>query len=110
MDYIQIGKNIRYYRKKHNLTLQELSTQITCSLKHLGNIERGSARPSLECLYEIAQTLQVSLDLLITSPHESRCNNYNLTPLLTQYLETQQKELQCFLNHIHALSTEENYD
>lgn len=76
MDYSLIGKKIRFYRTKQHLTQQSLSDKITCSVKHLGNIERGYARPSLECLYDISLALQVSMDTLLSEQNKHYNSRY----------------------------------
>lgn len=65
MDYIELGKRIRKYRKAANLTQRELAEIIDCSDGHIGQIERAVGIPSLEIVVKIANALKVSLDQLM---------------------------------------------
>lgn len=65
MDYKELGKNIRKYRKKQNLTIEELAGKCSISSNFLGKIERAQSIPSLETLVAIANGLNIGTDELI---------------------------------------------
>lgn len=65
IDYNLLGKRISYFRNKSNLSQDELSEQVNLSRPHLGSIESGAKRPSLDTLVAIANTLRVSPDDLL---------------------------------------------
>lgn len=50
--YVEMGRKIRYYR-----IMQELG--------HLSKIEHGSARPSMDLVFRIADKLQVKVSHLL---------------------------------------------
>ena len=47
MDYIALGNRIRETRQEHHYTQIQIAEKLNYSDKHLGNVERGHARPSL---------------------------------------------------------------
>ena len=59
-DVSRLGGEIREVRKARDLTLKELSAQISCSTAYLSRIELGSARPSQILLEEISIALSVN--------------------------------------------------
>lgn len=65
MNYKELGKRIRKYRRAAKLTQRELAELIDCSDGHIGHIERAVGIPSLETVVKIANALQVSLDQLV---------------------------------------------
>jgi transcriptional regulator with XRE-family HTH domain len=65
MDYKELGKNIRKYRKKQNITIEELAGKCSISSNFLGKIERAQSIPSLETLVAIANGLNIGIDTLI---------------------------------------------
>lgn len=69
MDNIQIiGSNIRFERKRRNLTIDELSEIISIAPGFLGLIERGQRGTSIKNLCKIANFFSITLDQLITTP------------------------------------------
>ncbi len=67
MHYIKIiGSNIRYERKKRNLTIEDLAEIIGMAPGFLGLIERGQRGTSIKNLVKIAEIFSLSLDQLIT--------------------------------------------
>lgn len=56
----QIGRNIRWRRKKARLSLEELAYRASLDTSHIGKIERGCWNPNLQTIARIAEALQVS--------------------------------------------------
>lgn len=54
------GRLIRSFRKKRNLSLQELARQAELSVSYLSEIERGKKQPTLETIEKLAMALNVS--------------------------------------------------
>lgn len=67
MDYRAIGSNLRCARKKRGLTLEVLAEQANIGANFLGKIERGTSIPSLETLVKLANALEISMDMLLSS-------------------------------------------
>lgn len=65
IDYIQIGNRVRSYRKQKGLTQESLAFEIHTSAAYISCIERGTKKPSLQKLVEIAEILDVSVESLV---------------------------------------------
>lgn len=63
----QVGDRIRFYRKKQNLTLAELSARSDLSYTYLGDIERGAVLPSVKSLKRISTVLKAPVEGLLGS-------------------------------------------
>jgi transcriptional regulator with XRE-family HTH domain len=96
MNYNLIGKRIRELRIDNGLTQNDLAQRLSCSSKHLGNIERGTSRPSLECLLDISNALNVTLDYLVSESVSISKNDAHSELVLTMdhFLEDKQEEFQ----------------
>lgn len=66
----QLGIKIRQARKKKRLTQIELAEQAGFSLQHLGDIERGTANPTLSCLQKISEIMDMTVADLFALPDE----------------------------------------
>ena len=65
MNYEEIGKRIRKYRKLKNLSQEQLAEKINISTTHMSHIETGSTKLSLQVLVDLATILEVNTDNLI---------------------------------------------
>ena len=65
IDYSVIGKRIRMIRKQNRLSRSQLSSMVGISTGHLGHIENGSKRPTVDVLIRTALSLNVSVDELL---------------------------------------------
>lgn len=62
-----LSNNLKYLRKKRNLSQQELSADFEIPRTTLGDYERGKTEPNLATLIKISEYFNTSLDLLIKS-------------------------------------------
>ena len=60
-----LNNNIKYLRKFHNLTLQELSNKLNITLNALQKIEAGDRNCSIYTLDLLKKIFNISLDELI---------------------------------------------
>ena len=60
-----VGSRLRQLRKGKDMTQEQLAEQLNVSLDHLGKIETGKHRCSLEILIDISEFFGISLDYLI---------------------------------------------
>ncbi|MBQ9034779.1 MAG: helix-turn-helix transcriptional regulator [Alphaproteobacteria bacterium] len=61
-----IGLNIRKYRKKMKLSQVDLAVEVGIDRSYLSEIENGRVNPTINILYAIADSLNVSVvNLLI---------------------------------------------
>ena len=73
MDYMnqinkEIGRKIRIYRKKQNMTLEGLASAIYKSKATVSKYETGEITIDIATLYEIANILDVSVEQLLYTP------------------------------------------
>lgn len=64
VNYVQLGQNIKKYRKMANLTQEQLATMTGYSDSHIGQIENAYGIPSYEAVHKIAEALDVTFDQL----------------------------------------------
>jgi transcriptional regulator with XRE-family HTH domain len=62
------GKLIRDFRRKRNLSLQELARRAGLSVSYLSEIERGKKQPSLETIDKLATALNISREGFFEHP------------------------------------------
>ncbi|WP_166260110.1 helix-turn-helix domain-containing protein [Marinobacter salicampi] len=67
-----LGATLRSFRKAKGLTLTELATQAHSHEGNLSRIERDAAKPSLDLLYRLADSLNVSVNELFQVSEVSR--------------------------------------
>ena len=65
---LTIGENIRNFRKKNDLTQEELADRLGVTYQSISRWENGATYPDLELLPAIAETLSVTLDKLLGMP------------------------------------------
>lgn len=66
MDYYAIGQRIRKVRKARGLSQEELAEKIGISVTHMSHIETGNTKLSLPVFVELADTLEVRTDDLLS--------------------------------------------
>ena len=110
-----IGSNMRYERKKRNLTIEELAEMIGMAPGFLGLVERGQRGTSIKNLVKVADIFSISLDQLITidlrqieinlkSPAAGRgSRNAKLTTLSSLMKNMNDAELEYLIVNIKAL-------
>lgn len=63
--YKLIGENVKYYRKKKNMTQDQLSEEVDTDRTHIANIENGRKVPSTDLIISLSLALGVSPDKLL---------------------------------------------
>jgi len=71
IDYVSMGHRIRNLRKDRNVTQSALAEKLEISTAYLGLLERGARIPSIDTLRRIAETLDVTLDDIVSGKEES---------------------------------------
>ena len=54
-----IGKNVKYYRYRENLTQEQLAEKTKSSVNYIGHLERGQHNPSVDKLEKVASALNI---------------------------------------------------
>jgi transcriptional regulator with XRE-family HTH domain len=62
-----IGENIRYFRRKCNLSQEELALRASLSTDFISKVERGVANISADSLYSIGEVLEIHPYLLLVT-------------------------------------------
>lgn len=74
MNYVVFGENVRKYRKLANMAQESLAEMCDCSIGHIGHIENGNNKPSLDVAVKIANLLGVTIDQL--NSYKSQVQHY----------------------------------
>src|SRR5690554_1331115 len=65
-----IGKNILFYRKKRNMTIDELSKKSGVSKSMLSQVEQEKTNPTVVTVWKIARSLDVNINQLLQTEGE----------------------------------------
>lgn len=65
VDYISLGKRVKFYRKKMNITQEQLGNLIGISQKHISNIECAASIPTIKTIVKICNVLHVTPNQLL---------------------------------------------
>lgn len=65
---IQFGQLVRKYRKERNMSQEQLALLCNMDRSYLGSIERGEVNATLEKIYELATSLNISPKELLPEP------------------------------------------
>lgn len=99
-DKIFIGKTIKFFREKNDLTQEELAEKIGISDKHMSKIERGIYAPTLTNFIKILSVLNISISEfnfpIIEEQKSQRQELFNLIQ------NAKEKEVEYYLSVIKA--------
>jgi transcriptional regulator with XRE-family HTH domain len=71
IDYEKLGLRIKTLRIERNLTQENLAQAVDCNVSHISNIENNHTKVSLNVLLAIANTLNTSIDYLLSDQYEN---------------------------------------
>jgi len=99
-----IGKRIRNYRTKQNLSQEKLAELSGCHPTYIGQIERGEKNATLESIEKISNSLDIPLSRLFERIRgdNDNCENIPLMcyELLSEKSEKEQEQLYEILTKI----------
>lgn len=95
IDYKALGAKIKEYRKKENITQEQLAEMADISLSHMSNVETASASVSLPALKLIADALGVTIDDLLVDSYSKKQKKYFYS-----------KKLECILEQCETIEQE----
>ena len=67
LNYVEIGSKVRAFRKARGMSQEQLAEKIWISTTHMSHIETGATKLSLPVLVDIANTLEVGVDDLLST-------------------------------------------
>lgn len=94
-DYTNFSKNIKFYRKKLGYSQEELAEKIGIGYKHLGNIERGTAKPSVSTIIKILNAFHITLEEFFSKYSDNKLISKNI-------------QIQEILDYVKSLHLNEN--
>ena len=105
-----IGKNIKFYRKKNQLTQDKLASLIKISAPSLSSIENGNSFPSYGTLIDIIDKLNVRpYQLFISDDKEINIEDVELQSfIIEKFKRVDFDNRQIIFTIIDALSKNEN--
>lgn len=65
LNYYELGRRIRKYRKLQGLTQEKAAELAELSQKYFSKVERGLGHPTVEAMTKISDILKISLDTLV---------------------------------------------
>ena len=71
IDYAKLGLRIKEIRQSRNLTQDRLAELVSCNTSHISNIENDHTKVSLNVLLAIANTLNTSIEFLLSDQYEN---------------------------------------
>lgn len=91
-----LGNRIRELRKARSISQEELGFKASISAAHIGQIERGLKKPTIETLGKIASALEMTLQELFTfdAPAETYGKTTTTLDKITAYAEILSEEQQ----------------
>lgn len=89
---MQLGSNIRFYRKKKAVTQEKLAEICNITPVFVSQIENGMRKPSLETVYSISRALSVTIDELLRVNEDT---SYNIDALYALFSSRTNNEI-CF--------------
>ena len=96
INYKALGAKIKEYRKKENITQEQLAEMADISLSHMSNVETASVSVSLPALMLIADALGVTIDELLVDSYSKKQKKYFYSKkmdLIMEQCETVEQEI-----------------
>ncbi len=85
----EIGNRIRFYRKERKISQEELALQSDLHPSYIGQLERGVKTPSINTVYKITKSLDISMSEFLGSI-EAVDNSEDSYAMKTYYLIEQE--------------------
>ena len=101
MQNIELGNAIKEARISQNLSQETFSEMIGISPTHLKHIESEHRKPSIEVLFRIAQTLNMSLDNILFLKNDQ--NKQKIKEIDNLLPDCTASELQIILDLIYSI-------
>lgn len=103
--YQQVGKRIRFIRKREELTQAQLAEKVGLSDNYIGLIERGAGHPTLETLGQIADVLRVGIgDFFLGENAELKDKHQTIKEIDRFLMKREDKDARLLLNICKAIA------
>lgn len=100
-----IGQKLKEYRKKANLSQEQLAERTGLAEKHYGRLERGACMPTLETFFTIIEALNIPLSEFGLNIKEHKSTNKNREKLLKEVYSSDNAEIELILNIIDSIKS-----
>lgn len=104
LDPKAIGERIRIQREKLKLSREEFAEILELSTYYIGQIERGNRNMSINTLYKISESLNISIDYIIKGEVKYMEDILILESLKDIYEETPNDEIKEIINLLSGAS------
>ena len=101
IDYMILGKNIKYYRKLKRLTQEQLAEQLDLSLGFISQVERGVTKMSLDPLIDLCDSLDCSAGDILDNA-QAGSSNKQTNDFLALYEQLPQRDQALFYHMLKA--------
>lgn len=106
LDYAALGRKIRQARLDKAYTQEKLAEKLGYSANHISHIERATTKMSIECMVDLANGLELSLDELFSDSIKFS-EKTKIEDDIWKSCSSQEKEfvieiLQSYRNHFQA--------
>lgn len=103
---VSFGENLKRIRAEKNLSQGDLAKKVGMHATHISRYERDLTTPTVEALKKLAEQLEVSADILVFGPENTRAEqNLSDQELLTLFKKIQvleEKDLDCIKSLLQA--------
>ena len=102
IDHKAIGERIRQKRESLGWSQEYLGERSNYSVQHIGNIERGQAKASVEAFLRIAEALNTPLDCLLCYD-ENKVKEYMIFEIDRILEHADEIQLKVIVNTLYAM-------
>ncbi len=106
LNFKDIGTRIRREREKLGLSREKFAEIVGLSTYYIGQIERGDRNMSLETLFRISESLNVSTDYILKGHIQYMENILSLEAVESNYKEEMDMDIKELLNLLSGASKE----
>lgn len=100
-----IGKKLKEYRKKANLSQEQIAEKTGLAEKHYGRLERGTCTPTLETFFTLVDALNIPLSDFGLNIKENQSTNTKRENLIKEVYTSTNAEIELILNIINSIKS-----
>lgn len=88
IDFLSVGKKLTQYRKKYNLTQDEIAERLFVTRQLVSKWENGTGVPSIDCLLELCKLYETTFEDILCLNELEKWNK----PLIFIFQKKNKKE------------------